>query len=163
MFVYRFFFCNFIRRRFFLPLSNTFLLITFRKIKTVVGFRFFELNLVQVTKRNGRKGRPRWIVPIIIVTCVYQTKSSRSCWNFVLKILECWLSKVKSMRVLAYVRVYLVAYYVHYIWITIMLSFISGSCLYLSRSHSDVNVYDCRNFEYGCPSSHYLSSENYKC
>nr|XP_034329655.1 uncharacterized protein LOC117690232 [Crassostrea gigas] len=39
---------------------------------------------------------------------------------------------------------------------------VQGSCLYLSRSHSDVNVYDCRNFEYGCPSSHYLSSENYK-
>lgn len=40
---------------------------------------------------------------------------------------------------------------------------ISGTCLYFSSAHSDVDVYDCQNFEDGCPSSHYLSSEIYKC
>lgn len=39
---------------------------------------------------------------------------------------------------------------------------VQDTCLYLSRSHYDVNIYDCRNFEYGCPSYHYLSSSIYK-
>lgn len=38
-----------------------------------------------------------------------------------------------------------------------------GTCLYLSRSHNDVDVYDCRNFEYGCPSDHFFSSNMYDC
>lgn len=39
---------------------------------------------------------------------------------------------------------------------------VQDSCLYLSKPHYDLIVYDCRNFEYGCPSYHYLSSNIYK-
>lgn len=39
---------------------------------------------------------------------------------------------------------------------------LEGTCLYFSRQCSDVEVYNCRNFEYGCPSINYPSSKIYE-
>lgn len=39
---------------------------------------------------------------------------------------------------------------------------VQESCLLFNRRYADLEVYSCRNFDYGCPSNHYLSSEIYK-
>lgn len=44
-----------------------------------------------------------------------------------------------------------------------MFYFISETCLYMFKSFSRVNAYNCNNFMSGCPSSVYFSSEIFKC
>lgn len=39
----------------------------------------------------------------------------------------------------------------------------SGNCLYLVKSVSLLNGYNCQHFKYGCPSTSYVSNEIYKC
>lgn len=36
-------------------------------------------------------------------------------------------------------------------------------CIYLSKKNSEIQAYNCRHFEYGCPSTHYTASTMFKC
>ena len=42
--------------------------------------------------------------------------------------------------------------------------YFAGTCLYLSKTRSELDIYDCsRRFTYGCPEKQYLSSSIYQC
>ena len=36
-------------------------------------------------------------------------------------------------------------------------------CLYLSKTRSELESYDCKGFGYGCPENHYYGSFIYRC
>ena len=42
--------------------------------------------------------------------------------------------------------------------------YFAGTCLYLSKTRSELDIYDCsRRFRCGCPEKQYLSSSIYQC
>lgn len=49
------------------------------------------------------------------------------------------------------------------IYTKIRLILFSGKCLYLVKSVSLLNGYNCKHFKNGCPSTSYVSYEIYKC
>lgn len=73
--------------------------------------------------------------------------------NIILKL--CW--KIK-MLLIQYKDLYIVDIMHFYYQFSI-----SGLCLYLIKSNSLVHGYKCNTFQFGCPTSSYLSTKIYNC